>query len=187
MREGDRIAVALLRGSDAHGTEAIQANFKDFRDRLRDIGLQILEVDAVILGEDESHILGWLAALQRQRVEPAIESWRMATAEAQLCAGHLNRLGCRIDYHRVIQTQATDFSSRLTDAGWENVLGPPSMSEGKKAILRALDEMGPMKTVELTALGVSRQTLSMMVKQKLIRRLRYGVYARTPRMGDQES
>lgn len=177
VREGDRMAVLMLRGAEMVGTAEMRRDFDVFREKLFNIGLQILEPDAVIFGEDERDVLGWLAAIQRKRVELAIESWRMATAEAQLCAEHLNRLGYRIDYHRAMTAQGTNFSARLAEAGWEDVSSQPPTSDGRRAVLQALRERGPMRTVELTALGISRQALSVMVRNNLIRRLRYGVYA----------
>lgn len=187
MKEADRIAVALLRGGTDDGDPDIRADFKLLRDRLRDSGLQILDPDAGIVGEDESQILGWLAAVQRQRLEPAIGNWRMATVEAQRCAEHLNHMGCRIDYHRVVTTQGADFSSRLAAAGWLEMSGPPERLDERSIVLRALEEKGAMRTMELTALGASRQALSVMVKHGLIRRLSYGVYACQPGPDDADS
>ncbi|MFT3968189.1 MAG: type IV toxin-antitoxin system AbiEi family antitoxin domain-containing protein [Sphingobium sp.] len=184
MKEGDRLAVGLLRGTTGLGRSEVHDAFAGLRTQLRDAGLHVLEPEAVILGADEGQILGWLALLQRQRLEPALKGSRIVTDQARRCAGHLLDLGIRLDYHHAIQSVASgEFASRLKALGWD-VESPDTLGLAESArqkVLKALSERGPLRTAEITALGVSRQMLVTMVKSGQIRRVRYGVYGVNPK------
>ncbi|HEX7858069.1 MAG TPA: type IV toxin-antitoxin system AbiEi family antitoxin domain-containing protein [Sphingobium sp.] len=185
LKASDRTAVTLLRGGGAAGaTPEMCAAFATLRTRLGEAGQLVLPVDAQTMSQSELFVLGWLAALQRNRLESAIETRRIDAPEAQLCARLLDQAGHRLDYHHVVRITDGDelFAHGSTAESPRDPVWPlaDTISGGtllRHRIIRELTDKGPMPLAELTKLGASRQTISNMAKRGLLKRVRFGVYA----------
>ncbi|MET0241646.1 MAG: hypothetical protein ABW184_17270 [Sphingobium sp.] len=187
LKANDKIAIGLLRGTASdQATPEVQHAFSRLRERVQMAGMTILPSGAIYLNRSELFILGWLAALQRHRVEPAVENIRFDIPEAQLCAQLLDRAGHRLDYsHAARLTDYKDYGEIFGaqpaspkpagDVGsWNSATGATTALRRK--IVQSLADNGPMSVADLAKLGASRQTIGNMTKCGLLKRVRYGVY-----------
>lgn len=182
LRPSDRLAVTLLRGGKSpKATAAMLDAFSALRERAVEAGMSIFGHDALAVGPSEFVILGWLAVWQRSRVEPAIEQWRVPIREVQICAQLLDASGYRLDYHHIVHVQGVDSVNLVHPANIPlseySDLNPPGHNPLRHRILSELTTRGPLKMAELEQLGISRQTVSNLVKRGFVRRLRHGVYS----------
>jgi len=183
LSPGDRVAVTLLRGGEClNATAEIRKAFAILRNRAKEADLIVLEVAAQSVSPFELTVLGWLAAWQRDRVEPAIEDWRITISEVQVCAHLLDRAGYRLDYRHVAQLAGQEDKDIVRKLAYGRMYAAPDFvtpvhRSMRHQILDALASRGPMTMKDLEKLGVSRQTISNMVKRGHLTRIRLGVYA----------
>jgi len=169
--------LGLLRGErpDQISSEIAEA-FGRLHDHVVAGGIRIGGIDSPFMLDGEGRLLGWLASFQRRRLDlrPGDDLNRIPGLLESLrrCAELLERAGMRIDYRN---------AQRLKLRSWEATGKPsPIVTPLQQTLLEFLAERRVASTRELTALGASRHTVSVMWRKGLLRRLAHGVYAALP-------
>ncbi|WP_371423030.1 hypothetical protein [Tardiphaga sp.] len=182
---GERWVVAMFR--DASAGELSRGARRDFR-LLREeavaAGMSFPAATGPYLGRDEMRILALLTLFQRRRGEKEVRVCEPLRAPLVQCAYHLNHAGVHLDYRNIARDQwqtdvATGPARDVKDLG-PRLQAVPLRGALQRHALRFIGERGRASTQELNAIGVSRQTISIMIKRGFLRRIRFGLYAIAP-------
>lgn len=174
----ERLAISLLRGGQvAKADAATLAAFARLRQLATRTGLTIAPQNSPFVGEDEAHLLGWLALLQRQvaltnaglpaALRPAIGD----------CAARLEQVAVKLEFRSVARCPSRGerhwIVLNIHSSQWSARTGMSKQAQ----LIELLRGRGETAVADLARLGFSRTLICKMAKRGQINRLRFGVYA----------
>lgn len=184
MAAKERFTIRLMRGmKEAAFPDSLATDFDELRARACASGMIIQELTSTFVGPDEMRLIAWLTAFQRERVHLLWDKSSELEESVRTCAKALDCHGIRLDYRHVVRTddrsvstQSDHYETRAIHDGTTAIRLALAARSPQFRALDIIEKRGAVRTGELSAMGISRQIISVMCKRGLIRRVRHGMY-----------
>jgi hypothetical protein len=175
LHAAERLAISLIRSASGTG-DAIPESFLRLAKSASGSGRVILPMEARRLSDDEKILIGWITMFQRGRGSEIVREDAELAASLRECAQWLTAMGLHLPFYCTVRIPA--FTGKLTIGHADSRFEGTTLSHASLKAMAAdfARNRGVVSARDLKGIGVSRQYVSLLCKQGVLRRIGFAIY-----------